>query len=121
MKKILVVEDEASIRVNLALMLKGEGYEVESAENGRDGIEHAKSFGPDLIVSDVMMPELDGFGMLKALRADPRGADTPFIFLTALNDRGSMRRGMNLGQVLDGPWSREVTHPISPRRSPPDG
>jgi CheY-like chemotaxis protein len=56
MKKILVVEDEASIRLNLALMLNGEGYEVDSAENGRAGIEHAKSFGPDLIVSDVMMP-----------------------------------------------------------------
>lgn len=109
MKKILVVEDEASIRLNLALMLKGEGYEVDSAENGRDGIEHAKSFGPDLIVSDVMMPELDGFGMLKALRAEPRYADTPFIFLTALNDRGSMRRGMNLGadDFLNKPFTRD--------------
>src|SRR5471030_2057403 len=109
MKKILVVEDEASIRLNLALMLKGEGYEVDSAENGRAGIEHAKSFGPDLIVSDVMMPVLDGFGMLEALRADPRYADTPFIFLTALNDRGSMRRDMNLGadDFLNKPFTRD--------------
>jgi class 3 adenylate cyclase len=109
MKKILVVEDEASIRLNLTLMLKGEGYETDSAENGRAGIEHAKSFGPDLIVSDVMMPELDGFGMLEALRADPRYADTPFIFLTALNDRGSMRRGMNLGadDFLNKPFTRD--------------
>ena len=109
MKKILVVEDETSIRLNLALMLKGEGYEVDSAENGRAGIEHAKSFGPDLIVSDVMMPGLDGFGMLEALRADPRYADTPFIFLTALNDRGSMRRGMNLGadDFLNKPFTRD--------------
>jgi class 3 adenylate cyclase len=108
-KKILVVEDEAMIRMNLTLMLKGEGYEVDSAENGRDGIEHAKSFMPDLIVSDVMMPELDGFGLLEALRAEARFADTPFIFLTALNDRSSMRRGMNLGadDFLNKPFTRD--------------
>ncbi|MFH1044849.1 MAG: protein kinase [Pseudomonadota bacterium] len=109
MKKILVVEDEAGIRLNLTLMLKGEGYEVDSAEDGRAGIEHAKSFVPDLIVSDVMMPELDGFGLLEALRADPRFADTPFIFLTALSDRTSMRRGMNLGadDFLNKPFTRD--------------
>jgi len=109
MKKILVVEDEAGIRLNLTLMLKGEGYTVDSAEDGRAGIEHAKSFGPDLIVSDVMMPELDGFGMLEALRADPRFVDTPFIFLTALSDRTSMRRGMNLGadDFLNKPFTRD--------------
>ena len=108
-KKILVVEDEASIRLNLTLMLKGEGYELDSAENGRAGIEHAKSFAPDLIISDVMMPELDGFGMLDALRGDPRFADTPFIFLTALNDKTSMRRGMNLGadDFLNKPFTRD--------------
>ena len=109
MKKILVVEDEASIRLNLTLMLKGEGYAVDSAEDGRAGIEHARNFAPDLIVSDVMMPELDGFGMLEALRADARFADTPFIFLTALNDRTSMRRGMNLGadDFLNKPFTRD--------------
>jgi serine/threonine-protein kinase PpkA len=108
-KKILVVEDEASIRLNLTLMLKAEGYELDSAENGRAGIEHARSFAPDLIISDVMMPELDGFGMLKELRADTRFADTPFIFLTALNDRTSMRRGMNLGadDFLNKPFTRD--------------
>ena len=109
MKKILVVEDEASIRLNITLMLKGEGYTVDSAEDGGAGIEHARSFAPDLIVSDVMMPKLDGFGMLEALRADPRFADTPFIFLTALNDRTSMRRGMNLGadDFLNKPFTRD--------------
>ena len=108
-KKILVVEDEASIRLNLTLMLKGEGYELDSAENGRAGVEHAKSFAPDLIISDVMMPELDGFGMLETLRADARFADTPFIFLTALNDRASTRRGMNLGadDFLNKPFTRD--------------
>jgi serine/threonine-protein kinase PpkA len=109
MKKILVVEDEASIRLNVTLMLKGEGYEVASAENGRAGITQARSLGPDLIISDVMMPDLDGYAMLEALRADPRFADTPFIFLTALNDRSSMRRGMNLGadDFLNKPFTRD--------------
>ena len=109
MKKILVVEDEATIRMNLTLMLKGEGYAVDAAEDGRAGIARAKSFAPDLIVSDVMMPELDGFGMLEALRADPRFADTPFIFLTALNDRTSTRRGMNLGadDFINKPFTRD--------------
>lgn len=109
MKKILVVEDEMAIRMNLTLMLKGEGYEVDSAENGRTGIEHARNFAPDLIVSDVMMPELDGYGMLEELRADPAFADTPFIFLTALNDRANMRRGMNLGadDFLNKPFTRD--------------
>ncbi|MBE0627618.1 MAG: protein kinase [Burkholderiales bacterium] len=108
-KKILVVEDEASIRLNLTLMLKGEGYELDAAENGRAGIEQARRFAPDLIISDVMMPELDGFGMLDALRGDPRFADTPFIFLTALNDKTSMRRGMNLGadDFLNKPFTRD--------------
>ncbi len=118
MKKILVVEDEAGIRLNLTLMLKGEGYTVDSAEDGRAGIEHAKSFGPDLIVSDVMMPELDGFGLLEALRADPRFVDTPFIFLTALSDRTSMRRGMNLGadDFLNKPFTRdELIEAVSSR------
>jgi class 3 adenylate cyclase len=109
MKKVLVVEDDVSIRMNLALMLKGEGYEVDSAENGRAGIEHAKRFEPDLIVSDVMMPEMDGFDMLRALRSEPRYADTPFIFLTALDDRRSMRHGMNLGadDFLNKPFTRD--------------
>jgi len=118
MSKILVVEDDASIRLNLVLMLKGEEYTVDSAEDGRAGIEHAKSFAPDLIVSDVMMPELDGFGMLEALRADSRFADTPFIFLTALNDRSSMRRGMNLGadDFLNKPFTRdELIEAVSSR------
>lgn len=109
MKKILVVEDETAIRMNLTLMLQGEGYEVDSADNGRAGIERARSFAPDLIVSDVMMPELDGYGMLEELRADPAFADTPFIFLTALNDRANMRRGMNLGadDFLNKPFTRD--------------
>ena len=90
-QKILVIEDEAQIRINITLMLKGEGYEVSAAENGRRGVEVAREFMPDLVLCDVMMPELDGFGVLDALRADGRFADLPFVFLTALDDRASMR------------------------------
>lgn len=96
-RKILVIEDELAIRTNISLMLKGEGYDVSTAENGRIGVEKAREFEPELVLCDVMMPELDGFGVLDALRADTRFADLPFVFLTALDDRASMRRGMNIG------------------------
>jgi len=107
-KKILVIEDEPSIRNNIMLMLKVERYSSSGAENGRLGLEMARSDPPDLILCDVMMPEMDGFAVLEALRAEPRLADIPFIFLTALDDRTSMRRGMNLGadDYLPKPFTR---------------
>jgi len=107
-KKILVIEDEPSIRNNIMLMLKVERYAATGAENGRLGLEMARADPPDLILCDVMMPEMDGFAVLEALRAEPRLADIPFIFLTALDDRTSMRRGMNLGadDYLPKPFTR---------------
>jgi class 3 adenylate cyclase/tRNA A-37 threonylcarbamoyl transferase component Bud32 len=108
-QKILIIEDEAPIRTNISLMLKGEGYTVGVAENGRVGVELARELMPDLVLCDVMMPELDGFGVLAELRADARFADLPFVFLTALDDRASMRRGMNLGadDYLTKPFTRD--------------
>jgi|SoimicmetaTmtHMA_FD_contig_41_2587870_length_3522_multi_5_in_0_out_0_2 class 3 adenylate cyclase/tRNA A-37 threonylcarbamoyl transferase component Bud32 len=107
-KKVLVIEDEPSIRNNIMLMLKVEHYAAVGAENGRVGVELARSDPPDLILCDVMMPEMDGFAVLEALRAEPRFAEIPFIFLTALDDRSSMRRGMNLGadDYLPKPFTR---------------
>ncbi len=107
-KKVLVIEDEASIRNNIMLMLKVERYAASGAENGRVGLEMARSDPPDLILCDVKMPEMDGFAVLEALRAEPRLADIPFIFLTALDDRSSTRRGMNLGadDYLPKPFTR---------------
>ncbi len=107
-KKVLVIEDEASIRNNIMLMLKVERYAASGAENGRIGLEMARADPPDLILCDVMMPEMDGFAVLEALRTDPRLADIPFIFLTALDDRPNMRRGMNLGadDYLPKPFTR---------------
>jgi serine/threonine-protein kinase PpkA len=107
-KKILVIEDEPSIRNNIMLMLKVEHYAASGAENGRIGLELARRDPPDLILCDVMMPEMDGFAVLEALRAEPRFAEIPFIFLTALDDRSSTRRGMNLGadDYLPKPFTR---------------
>jgi serine/threonine protein kinase len=107
--KILVVEDEASIRDNLALLLRMEGFELVEAANGVMGLALARQEMPDLILSDVMMPELDGYGFLEALRADPQTAAIPFIFLTARADRADRRRGMNLGadDYLGKPFTRD--------------
>jgi len=97
MKTILIIEDQAPIRRNLALLLELEGYQVATAENGRVGVELALKNPPDLVVCDVMMPELDGHGVLQALRDAKQTATTPFIFLTAKVDRTDIRIGMNYG------------------------
>ena len=96
-KKILIIEDQAPMRRNIALMLQLEGYSVVSAENGRIGLEMARKEKPDLILCDVMMPELDGYGVVQALRGDADFSATPFIFLTARSDRSDVRIGMNFG------------------------
>ena len=85
------------MRRNLALALEMEGFQVFTAENGRAGVEAARNELPDLILCDVMMPELDGHGVLKELRADKATATTPFIFLTAKDEKPDIRAGMNLG------------------------
>jgi DNA-binding NarL/FixJ family response regulator len=97
MKKILVIEDQAPMRRNIALMLEMEGYEVTTAENGRIGVEQVTRSRPDLVICDVMMPELDGHGVVQTLRANPETATVPLIFLTARSDKSDMRIGMNFG------------------------
>ncbi|MCT7949571.1 response regulator [Ancylothrix sp. C2] len=97
MAKILVIEDERIIRENILELLETEDFEVFGAENGKVGIALAIENKPDLIVCDVMMPEIDGYGVLKALREQPSTATIPFIFLTALADKSDTRRGMELG------------------------
>lgn len=95
--KILIIEDEPRMRKNMATVLKMEGYDVLAAENGRLGVEAAKRELPALILCDVMMPELDGHGVLAALRDDEKTARIPFIFLTAKGEKSDLRTGMNLG------------------------
>src|SRR5436190_1518774 len=109
MKKILIIEDHPPMRENLVLMLEMEGFKPLSAADGRTGVEIALSELPDLILCDVMMPDLDGYGVLQALREDPRTATIPFIFVTAKGEKLDQRAGMNLGadDYLVKPVDRE--------------
>jgi DNA-binding NarL/FixJ family response regulator len=97
MKKILVIEDEPEMRRNLLTILKLEKFQPIGAENGRTGLAAVQRDKPDLILCDVMMPELDGHGVLDALRKDEATAAIPFIFLTARGEKEDLRSGMNLG------------------------
>ncbi|MDX1942001.1 MAG: response regulator [Saprospiraceae bacterium] len=97
MKKILVIEDNLEVRENLAEILELSGYEVVAAEDGTEGVDLALNQQPDLIICDVMMPKLDGFGVLNILSKRAETADIPFIFLTAKAEKSDFRRGMNLG------------------------
>lgn len=106
-RRILVVDDEDNLRTMLAAALKFEGYQVVQAANGREGLRSVKEQRPDLIVLDVMMPELDGFGMLKRLR--DAGDRTPVIFLTARAESADAVEGLGLGadDYLAKPFSLE--------------
>lgn len=97
MKKILLIEDHTEMRENISEILKLSNYEVIAAENGRVGIEKARQLKPDLIISDIMMPETDGYGVLHALSKTPETAVIPFIFLSAKADKSDIRKGMGLG------------------------
>jgi DNA-binding NarL/FixJ family response regulator len=108
-KKILIIEDQSQMRRNLATLLEMEGYQPITADNGRHGLEAAQRERPDLVLCDVMMPDLDGHAVLSALRQDPAFATTPFIFLTAKGEKLDVRTGMNLGadDYLTKPARRE--------------
>jgi CRP-like cAMP-binding protein len=97
MKRILVIEDNPEVRENLTEILELSGYAVEEAADGKEGVEKALAAPPDLILCDVMMPELDGFGVLQILSKKITTAGVPFIFLTAKTEKEDFRRGMNLG------------------------
>ena len=97
MKRILIIEDNAEVRENLAEILELYGYTTEEASNGKEGVTKALATPPDLILCDVMMPELDGYGVLKILGEKETTLGIPFIFLTAKTEKEDLRRGMNLG------------------------
>ncbi len=96
-KKILLIEDDEIIRENTAEILELAHYEVTTAENGKIGVKMAGKTIPDLIICDIMMPELDGYGVLFLLGKDPVTSTIPFIFLTAKTERKDMRKGMAMG------------------------
>jgi len=97
MKKILVIEDEPILRNNLLKILEVGGFEAIEAEDGASGVQLALEQKPNLIISDIMMPEMDGFAVLTQLQQNPETALIPFIFLTAVADRSSIRRGIECG------------------------
>jgi CheY-like chemotaxis protein len=96
--KVLCVEDEQDIRENIADILRDEGFEVFEAENGKHGFEVFSQTNPDIVISDIMMPEVDGYGLLKLIRESKtaRGNSIPFIFLTALGQKDDIIKGVNL-------------------------
>lgn len=97
MKTILLIEDNDAIRENTAEILELTGYTVHTAENGKIGVEKALQTKPDLVICDIMMPVLDGYGVLHIFNKNPQLSGVPFIFLTAKTERTDFRKGMELG------------------------
>lgn len=97
MRRILIIDDHTDIRENIAEILTLGGYETITAENGKRGVELAMQQHPDLIICDIMMPELDGYGVLHLLRRNPETEHIPFIFLSAKAERMDFRKGMAMG------------------------
>ena len=108
MNKILLIEDETPVRENILELLEAEGFETISAANGKAGIDLALSQAPDLILCDLMMPKIDGYGVLQKLRQEAQTNTIPFIFLTAKSTRTDFRQGMDLGadDYLTKPFTR---------------
>ncbi|MGK7918969.1 MAG: response regulator [Trichodesmium sp.] len=118
MKKILVIEDDKVISTIITDILEAEDFAVITAENGRIGVKKAQEEIPDLIICDVMMPEIDGYGVLKLLRKNLVTEAIPFIFLTAKSTKADLREGMELGadDYLTKPFTRnELMKAISTR------
>jgi CheY-like chemotaxis protein/CRP-like cAMP-binding protein len=97
MKSVLVIDDNRDIRENTAEILDLAGYKTFTAENGKKGVDMAIKEKPDLIVCDIMMPELDGYGVLHLVKKNSDTQNIPFIFLTAKTERGDFRKGMEMG------------------------
>jgi CheY-like chemotaxis protein len=109
MKKILLIEDNPNVLLNTSKMLQAEGYMIITATNGREGLELAQKVIPSLIICDIMMPEVDGYGVIMALRNNPATLTIPFIFLSAKSDKTDFRQGMELGSddYLTKPFTRD--------------
>lgn len=106
---ILIIDDNKHIRTQINLVLKLEGYKTFMAANGVEGVQMAQDARPSLVICDIMMPEMDGYGVLSALRMNPTTADIPFLFLSAKAEKHDIRQGMNLGadDYLWKPFSTE--------------
>lgn len=109
MKKILFIEDDTVVRENTAELLELAEYDVITASNGKIGVELARQEIPDIIICDIMMPEMDGYGVLESLSKDEATNHIPFIFLSAKTEHKDIRRGMDLGadDYLTKPFEEE--------------
>lgn len=96
-QRILVIEDQDDVRENIVELLELSNYQVDSASNGKEGVKKALSSPPNLILCDIMMPEMDGYEVLYLLTKNPETASLPFIFLTAKAEKTDFRKGMNMG------------------------
>lgn len=110
MTTILVIEDEYDVRENLQEILEMEDFNVLTAENGKIGLQIALEQQPDLIICDVMMPELDGYGVISSLRQNPITIKTPFIFLSAKSTDEDREKGLKLGA------DDYLTKPFTPKQ-----
>lgn len=97
MKKVLLIEDDQVMRENTSEILELANFKMRTASNGKEGIHQVKIFQPDLIICDIMMPDLDGYGVLHMLSRDPSTSTIPFIFLSAKTEKSEIRKGMELG------------------------
>lgn len=109
MKQVLVIEDEAPIRANLVRFLRLEGYEVAEAQDGEAGVQLALGRKPDLIICDYMMPKMDGFEVLEAIKQNPQTQQIPFYFLSASAEpeRLELALGRGANGYLTKPFSLE--------------
>jgi DNA-binding response OmpR family regulator len=118
MKKILIIEDNHDIRENISELLELSGYETLQAPNGLKGIESAYKNNPDLIICDIMMPEMDGYGVLNTLNKSIATAGIPFIFLTAKAEKSDFRKGLSMGadDYITKPFTEEeLLHAVKMR------
>lgn len=122
MATLLVIEDEAPLRANLVRILSAEGYTVLAAADGEEGIRRVREGKPDLVICDILMPLVDGFGVLASLRSRPETAELPFIFLTASADKENLARGLRSGanEYVTKPF-KIVDLLAAVRRRLPDG
>lgn len=123
MATLLVIEDEVPLRANLVRILSAEGYRVIAAADGDEGIRRVREGRPDLVICDILMPLVDGFGVLASLRSQPETAAIPFIFLTASADKEDLARGLRSGanEYVTKPFKIADLLAAVRRRLPPAG
>jgi len=123
MATLLVIEDEAPLRANRVRILSAEGYRVITAADGEEGVRQSREGRPDLVICDILMPRLDGYGVLASLRSRPETAALPFIFLTASADKEDLARGLQSGanDYVTKPFKIADLLAAVRRRLPPGG